>query len=148
MKKREYRLLMDLSWLPLREDWVGLLAVGMATATVTATKGEKTSVDTRYFLSSVNDVERFAYAVCKHWAIENQSYWCPDVIFDEDSSRARKDISPLNLNILRKTALTLCKNADVGSRVSIQKKRFIFALNPKKFPLKQLDGSVAKRCRA
>jgi len=101
----------------------------MATATVT--KGEETRIDTRYFLSSITDVERFAYAVRKHWAIENQLHWCLDVIFDEDSSRARKDMSPLNLNVLRKVALALCKNADFGRRVSIQKKRFIVALNPK-----------------
>ncbi len=128
-EKREYRLLTDLSWLTQREDWPGLLAVGMATATVT--KGGKTGIDIRYFLSSITDVERFAYAVRKHWAIENQLHWCLDVIFDEDSSRARKDMSPLNLNVLRKTALALCKNADFGRRVSIQK-NIIAALNPKK----------------
>ncbi len=59
-------------------------------------------------------------------------HWCLDVIFDEDSSRARKDMSPLNLNVLRKVALALCKSADFGCRVSIQKKRFVAALNPKK----------------
>lgn len=128
VEKREYRLLTDLSWLPQREDWAGLLAVGMATATVI--KDGKTSVDTRYFISSVTDVERFSYAVRKHWAIENQLHWCLDVIFDEDSSKARKDMSPLNLHILRKVALALCRNADFGRRVSIQKKRFIAALNP------------------
>jgi len=78
-------------------------------------------------------VERFAYAVHKYWAIENQLHRCLDVIFDEDSSRVRKDMSPLNLNILRKTALVLCKNADFGRRVSIQKKRFIAAFNPKNY---------------
>jgi len=130
IERREYRLLADLSWLPQREDRAGLLAVGMAAATVT--KGEKTVVDTRYFPSSITDVERFAYAVRKHWAIENQLHWCLDVIFDEDSSRARKDMSPLNLNVLRKVALALCKNADFSRRVSIQKKRFIATLNPKK----------------
>ena len=56
-----------------------------------------------------------------------------DVIFDEDSSRARKDMSPLNLNILRKAALALCKHADFGRRVSIQKKRFAAALNSDRF---------------
>ena len=58
IEKREYRLLTDLSWLPQREEWAGLRAVGMATATMT--RGGKTSVDTRYFLSSVIDVERLA----------------------------------------------------------------------------------------
>lgn len=128
IEKREYRLLKDLSWLSQREEWDGLQSVGMATATVT--RAGETSTDTRYFLSSVTDVERFAYAVRKHWAIENQLHWCLDVIFDEDSSRARNIMSPLNLNVLRKTALALCKHADFGRKLSIQKKRFAAALNP------------------
>jgi predicted transposase YbfD/YdcC len=53
-------------------------------------KNDETTTDTRYFLSSVTDVERFAYAVRKHWAIENRLHWCLDIIFDEDASRARK----------------------------------------------------------
>lgn len=100
----------------------------MGTATIS--KNDETTTDTRYFPSSVTDVEHFAYAVRKHWAIENQTHWCLDVIFDEDASRARKDMSPLNLNVLRKTALALCKNADLGRRPSIQKKHFAAALNP------------------
>ena len=81
----------------------------------------------------MTDLDHFAYAVRKHWAVENQLHWCLDVIFDEDSSRARKNMSPLNLNVLRKTALALCKNADFGRRVSIQKKRFAAALDPDRF---------------
>ena len=129
-ERRNYRLLTELSWLPQRTEWDGLQAVGMVIAAIS--KNDETTTDTRYFLSSVIDVERFAYAVRKHWAIENQLHWCLDVIFDEDASRARKDMSPLNLNVLRKTALALCKNADFGRRLSIQKKRFAAALNPQR----------------
>jgi len=60
----------------------------------------------------------------RHWAIENQLHWALDVIFDQDSSNTRKDMSPLNLNILRKTALALFKHANLRRRLSIQKKRF------------------------
>lgn len=130
IEKRDYRLLTDLSWLTQQMEWSGLQAVGMVTATVV--RDNKSTTDTRYFLTSITDVERFAYAVRKHWAIENQLHWCLDVIFDEDISRARKDMSPLNLNVLRKTALTLCKNADFGRRLSIRKKRFAAALNPQR----------------
>ncbi len=87
----------------------------------------------RYYLTSLADVERFAYASRKHWSIENQLHWCLDVIFDEDGSRARKDLSPLNLNVLRKTALALCRNIDLGKRVSLQKKRYRAALSPETF---------------
>lgn len=58
--------------------------------TATASRNDETTTDTQYFLSSVTDVERFAYAVCKHWAIENQLHWCLDIIFDENASRTRK----------------------------------------------------------
>lgn len=82
----------------------------------------------------MTDINRFAYAVRKHWSIENQlHYWSLDVIFEEDSSKVRKNMSPLNLNVLRKTALALCNHADFGRRVSIQKKRFAAALNPDRF---------------
>ena len=64
--------------------------------------------------------------------IENQLHWCLDVIFNEDAFRACKDMYPLNLNVLRKTALARCKNAGFGRRVSIRKKRFAAALNPQR----------------
>lgn len=44
--------------------------------------------------------------------------------------RARKDMSLLNLNILRKTALALCKHTGFGSKASIKRKRFSAALDP------------------
>ncbi len=131
IEKREYRLLKDLSWLPEAKDWAGLCSVGMVTSTVT--KGETTSTQTRYYISSLNNIDQFAYAVRKHWSIENQLHWCLDVVFHEDASQARKDLSPLNLNVLRKTALALCKGADMGKRVSLQKKRFRASLNPEAF---------------
>ena len=67
----------------------------------------RVSTDTRYFISSLTEVQRFAHAVRCHWSIENQLHWCLDVIFDEDSSQAKKDLSPLNLNVLRKGIIAL-----------------------------------------
>ena len=74
-------------------------------------------------------MKEFAYAVRKHWSIENQLHWCLDVIFGEDSSRAKKDNSPLNMNILRKIALSLVNQAKNG-RISKKKMMFKAALNP------------------
>ena len=54
---------------------------------------------TRYFITSLTDIGEFANAVRKHWPIENQQHRCLDVIFREDASRARKDKSPLNMNV-------------------------------------------------
>lgn len=85
---------------------------------------------TRYFITSLTDNKEFADSVRKHWSIENQLHWCLDVIFREDASR--KDHSPLNLNILRKTALNLVSQVQYGR---ISKKRLMFkaALEPELF---------------
>ena len=130
IEKREYGLLTDISWLPDRDKWKGLNAIGRVRATVT--EKDTTSVSTRYFITSLTDNDRFAYAVRKHWSVENQLHWCLDVIFKEDDSRARKDNSPLNLNVMRKMALALCKNCQNENlkKSSIQKRRYRASLNP------------------
>ena len=75
--------------------------------------------------------KEFAHAVRSHWSIENQLHWCLDVIFNEDASRVRKDLAPLNLNVLRKVALSLCKNCQNPKlkKSSLQKRRFRAALD-------------------
>lgn len=63
------------------------------------------------------------------YILHDQLHWCLDVIFREDAARAKKDNSPLNMNILRKLALTLVNEAKFG-RLSKKKMMFKAALNP------------------
>lgn len=127
IETREYFLMTDISWLEQRNDWQGLKSVGMVKSKVI--ENDETRIYTRYFISSLTEIHEFAYSVRKHWSIENQLHWCLDVIFSEDASRARKDNSPLNMNILRKTALSLLNQAKTG-RVSKKKLMFRASLNP------------------
>ena len=129
IEKREYFLETDIEWLPQKANWMKLNAIGAVKSTVF--EKVETRVEARYFITSLNDVNRFADAVRKHWSIENQLHWQLDVTFGEDDSRARKDTSPLNLNVLRKTALALLQEVDWG-RIGLKKKMFIAALNPDK----------------
>ena len=89
----------------------------------------KSTNATRYYVTSLTDVEEFAYAVREHWAIENKLHWGLDVIFREDSDIAKKDNAPLNLNILDKTALYLVSQVDLG-KISRKHKRYKAAFNP------------------
>lgn len=57
MEKQKCRLLTDLPWLPERSDWAGLKAVGSVCSTVT--RNGATSTDTRFFITSLTDIERF-----------------------------------------------------------------------------------------
>ena len=105
-------------------------AIGRVRATVT--EKDTTSVSTRYIITSLTDNDKFTNAERKHWSVENQLHWCLDVIFKEDDSRARKDNSPLNLNVMRKMALALCKNCKNENlkKNSIQKRIYRASLNP------------------
>lgn len=126
VEKREYALSSDLDWLAQKTDWENLNAIGAVKSTVT--ENGETRMETRYFITSLTAVETFAHAVRAHWGIENQLHWCLDVIFREDASRARRDNSPLNLNVMRKTALPLLSSADFG-RVGLRKKMFRAAMS-------------------
>ena len=127
IETREYYLSTDIDWLEQREDWANLRALGMVRSKVV--EGENESEFTRYFITSLTNIKEFAHAVRKHWSIENQLHWCLDVIFREDASHARKDNSPLNMNILRKLALSLLNQAKYG-RLSKKRMRFKASLNP------------------
>lgn len=122
IEKREYYLETDIAWLTQRAEWADLRGIGMVRSTITSMKTGELTQDRRYFITSLTDVGRFADAVRKHWSIENQLHWQLDVTFGEDGARARKDNSPLNLNILRKQALSMLNQADLGKRVSLRRK--------------------------
>ena len=122
IEQREYYLEIGISWLAQRKEWAGLNGIGMVKTSVTSLKTGEVTEESRYFLTSLTDVHKFADAVRKHWSIESQLHWQLDVTFGEDGSRARKDNSPLNLNILRKQALALLNRADMGKRVSLRRK--------------------------
>ena len=119
-------MLTDISWLEQKQEWSGLNALGMVKSTVT--ECEESRVFTRYFITSLINLNEFSCAVRKHWSIENQLHWCLDVIFREDALRARKDNSPLNMNIMRKTALSLVTQAQY-ERISKKKLMFKAALD-------------------
>jgi predicted transposase YbfD/YdcC len=124
---REYFLESNIDWLPQHSQWSNLQAIGMVRSTVFEKDKERT--ETRYYAASITDVEQFANAVRKHWSIENQLHWCLDVILNEDSARAKKGNSPLNMNIIRKTALSILDGVELH-RTSKPKKMFMASLNP------------------
>jgi predicted transposase YbfD/YdcC len=127
MEIRNYYLETDVSWLEQREEWAGLKSVGMVKSCVF--RNGKSTCATRYYITSLTDIEEFAYAVRQHWAIENKLHWGLDVILREDSDISKKDNAPLNLNILDKTALYLVSQVDLG-KMSRKHKRYKAALNP------------------
>lgn len=94
---------------PLKDQWPGAAAAGMAVRLTTARDGATTG-DERYFVCSCfPSGRRFADAVRGHWSIENSLHWVLDVTFDEDQSRTRNRCMADNLAWLRRFAVSLLK---------------------------------------
>ena len=128
IETRHHRVSHDVDWLFSDRRYKGEPAMpGLACiACVTATRemDGKTSIATRYYLSSVRlTPARFAASVRAHWAIENALHWVLDVTFDEDRARNRKDNGPENLTMLRKLTLNLLRKARPKLPISRKRKR-------------------------
>jgi predicted transposase YbfD/YdcC len=135
---REYYQTADIEWLPDRKKWQGLASIGMVETTIEKPDGSKAK-ETRYFISSLAvTVVLFARAVREHWAIESM-HWHLDVTFREDSNKTLDTTSALNLNILRKLALSVLKLVDVGKKCSLKRKRYIICANFSTF-IKKIMG--------
>ena len=95
-----------INWLKNEHDWYGLKTIARITSSV-STK-TKTSVETRYYISSLSaDAKLILENTRNHWAIENSLHWILDMSFGEDQSRIRKDNAPLAMATIRHVALNL-----------------------------------------
>ena len=74
-----------------KDEWKNLNAVGMLVCERTVKKTGKKSIEQRYFLTSLKDVQKAACAMRAHWGIENNLYWALDAILDEDYCLVRRE---------------------------------------------------------
>lgn len=100
----------QLDWLQQKPLWADLQSIAMIEEVRQI--GEKTSVECRFFISSLPaDAKLIAASVRAHWAIENALHWTLDVVFNEDLSRVRKDHAGLNMALIRHMTLNMLNNA-------------------------------------
>ena len=116
---RRYYLTNELDWLSGREDWGNLLGLGMVRSKVE--KNGIISEETRYYITSLVDVETFSRSVRAHWGVETSLHWCLDMTFHEDYSRIRKDHSAENMAVVRHIALDILKH--YPEKISLARKR-------------------------
>ena len=119
LETRELWLIEDLDFLGTKVAWRDLKAVVKVKST-RLIKGE-TSTANRYFLTSLNDPETLAYAIRKHWAIENNLHWTLDIAFD-DANAAKAENAQANLITLRHLSLNQLKR-ESSLKASIKAKR-------------------------
>jgi predicted transposase YbfD/YdcC len=131
IEKREYWQTDDIDWLSQKKEWVGLKSIAMTRNTIT--KNDKTTTETRYFISSLPvDAKEIARAIRGHWMVES-FHWHLDVTFKEDDNRTIEKQAAYNLNILSKFALSVLKIVETGRKnISLKLKRFTIGTNPEK----------------
>lgn len=132
VEKREYWQTADIKWLERRKKWAGLQSIAMTRNTVT--KNGITTVEERYFISSLpSDIDLMAKAIRKHWMVESH-HWQLDVTFKEDANRTVDKEAAYNLNIIRKIALHILKLLNTSkTNVSLKAKRFMICMNAEKY---------------
>ena len=123
METRECFVCEDIGWLEYRERWKDLKGIGMIQSTI-----EKDGIRTEnlnYFIYSCRNMtaRQLMEAKRSHWGIENGLHWVLDMQFREDESRARKDNSAENLNVLRHMAYNVLKS-DTSIKGSFSDKQY------------------------
>lgn len=103
------------------KEWKQLKSIAMVISTRSI--DEKTTVDIRYYVSSLqSDAKKILEATRSHWGIENSLHWMLDVAFREDESRVRIGNAQENLSIVRKLALLMLKQ-ETTKKVGVAAKR-------------------------
>ena len=118
----------DIDWLNGKERWADVAGIGLIRSTVE--QGEKVTRNDSYFIYSCKGMtaQRLLAAKRSHWGIENGLHWVLDMQFREDESRARRDHSAENMNILRQMAFNILKT-DTTAKGGITDKQYRCALD-------------------
>lgn len=129
IEKREYWQTDDISWFSGRGEWAGLKSIAMTRNTII--KGDETTIETRYFISSLKvAVQEIARAIRKHWMVESYHHHL-DVTFREDANQTLDKRAAYNLNIINKMAINVLKLIELSGmkNLSLKKKRYAISLD-------------------
>ena len=110
IETRECIISEKISWLHNKSAWKDLHGVGVIYCTIE--KKGVISKQSHYFIYScigLNAKQIMKYKR-NHWTVENNLHWVLDMAFREDESRARKDNSAENFNVIRQIAFNILKS--------------------------------------
>jgi len=109
LEKRSYYMTTDIKWFTDLALWANLKSFICYELETEDLVTGKTTVERRYYISSLTDIELCSDAIRGHWGIENQLHWYLDAVFLEDDNSTMDKNAFNNLSILNKMALTLLK---------------------------------------
>ncbi len=124
IETRKCTVIRDLGLIEESENWPLLNSIIKIESTVEHIIAEKTTQETRYYISSLKaDAERFNQLIRGHWGVKNSLHWTLDVTFSEDNSRTRKGHADENFSTIRRIILSILKLNDTKGCLSVKRKR-------------------------
>jgi len=87
------------------QEMLGLKSVGLVESVRTV--DGKTTVETRYYISSLSIMPNYLGNQFEVTGVENSLHWVLDVALSEDDCRIRKDNAPENFAVMRRLAVNL-----------------------------------------
>lgn len=147
IETREYFMILDVDYLRKNsgKNYNKLTSVGMVKRTMENLITGEIKQEERYYINSIYDIDLFSKTVRKEWSIENKLHWHLDYTLKEDNSTIIDKKVALNLNIIRKSVLSMLKLIDVGKKYSLKNKiHYINDNFDKSFPkiIAQLSSQV------
>ena len=124
----EYFQTEDINWYFDSSSWPSLHSFGLVRKTIEH-NGKKT-IEKRYYISSLfNDIASFSKAIRNHWNVENKLHWQLDYTFASDKNTTMNKNALFNLQIVKKLALSVIKNAQDVYHCSLSNIRNLLAIN-------------------
>lgn len=124
VETREYFLILDIDYIKKYKgsNYQKLRSIGLVRKTNYNLNTGEITTENRYYINSIYDIDLFARAVRKEWSIENNLHWHLDYTLKEDYSTVIDKKVAYNLNIIRKSVLSMLKIIDVGEKYSLKNK--------------------------
>lgn len=124
----EYFQTEDIKWYSEHSKWAGLKSIVMVKKTIT--KNNKTTVEYRYYISSLGiNVSLAAKAIRTHWEIENKLHWHLDYTFNQDKNTTMDKHALFNLQLIKKFSLALLSDSKIVYGSSLKSIRKNLAMN-------------------
>jgi predicted transposase YbfD/YdcC len=129
IEERKCSIITDLNFLVDRDSWKNLHAIARIESKRIIKKTGAIQEETRYYITSLTQVDQVSKAIRSHWGIENKVHWCLDMTFGEDNSTKRAGFSGQNFSLLNKIVINLIRkhknihNERFKPETSIQSRR-------------------------
>ena len=124
IEKREYFIINKIDYLKNNQgkEYKKLNGIGLCKKAITNINTGEVIIEKRYYIMSIFDVELFARTVRKEWMIENNLHWQLDYTLKEDDSTIIDKKVAFNMNIIRKSVLSILKNVEFKKKYSLKNK--------------------------